>query len=530
MLRNVLMHRCCYLIRNGLLIVSILFFSLNICFAQTSLLSELNLKKYYFVDEITVDLPKKQRVIQQEGLAYQFAVPYKLDFPVAYPSDSDLKKDFVRYFVELTATDANAINFSVTGLKQSDIIVVFVKNKETKMVYGPFFANDNDFDITAFPVFNTESILIEFIARNPIPPGKLKIAKAGFSYDQEYNGLSGDCNVDVNCNEGFIWQNVKRSVVKLVIDNGLLCTGTVMNNAAVDGKPYILTANHCISSPREAANTVFYFNYESHNCDDPASYYPDQNDYVMSGAELKATKFDYDGRLDFTLLLLNENIPDSYNPYFAGWSASEVPPEHTVCIHHPMGDVKKISVDYNVAVTASFSNEFDENSHWRILKWDVGVTEGGSSGSALFNQEYQVVGDLTGGDAACDYPYNDYYTKFNLAFDKYPDSTEQIKYWLDPEDIGIRELEGYPEKNVEINEDYVFFPNPADNVLYMKSSKLMYDVWVKIYNTTGGIAWRKYYSNLNQMLVLDVPANLKGLYVVEIVTYDGRIRKKVFFE
>ncbi len=517
-------------IKKVILSCLLFLFSVSISFAQTSILHESDVKKQFYTDEIVIDLPQKRRVIEQDDLAHQFAVPYTMNHPVKHIADPDIKTEYARYLVEIKATDARAINFSVTGLMQANIRAVYVKNTRNKKVYGPFFADQNAYDITAFPVFNTESLLIEFIANKPVTGEQLKITKAGLTYNEKYPGLSGDCNVDVNCTEGLIWQNAKRAVVKLIIDNTYICSGTLLNTTSNDEKPYLLTANHCINSPWQAANTVFYFNYESKSCNDPASFYPDPNDFVMNGAKLKATKYDYWGRLDFSLLLLNETIPNSFSPYFAGWSASESAPEHTVCLHHPQGDVKKISIDFNTAETASFSTEFDAHSHWRILKWDIGVTEGGSSGSALFNQNYQVVGDLTGGEAACDYPYNDYYTKFHLAFDKYADSSEQLKYWLDPEATEVRSYAGFPDKNIETDEEYVLYPNPADEVFYIKSNKLLYDVWIIIYNQNGFVEWRNYYSNVNKMLAVQAPSSLKGLYVIELITHDNRVRKKIFFK
>ena len=36
-------------------------------------------------------------------------------------------------------------------------------------------------------------------------------------------------------------------------------------------------------------------------------------------------------------------------------------------------------------------------THVRLEDWDLGTTEGGSSGSPLFNQDHRVIGQLHGG-------------------------------------------------------------------------------------------------------------------------------------
>ena len=100
------------------------------------------------------------------------------------------------------------------------------------------------------------------------------------------------------------------------------------------------------------------------------------------------------------------------NPIYAGWSNEFFPPENSVTIHHPNGDVKKISVDNDPAVVTSYS-DFDDNAFWNILQWDIGTTEAGSSGAPLFDQDHRVIGILSGGDASCGHSVNDYFLHVN---------------------------------------------------------------------------------------------------------------------
>jgi lysyl endopeptidase len=72
-------------------------------------------------------------------------------------------------------------------------------------------------------------------------------------------------------------------------------------------------------------------------------------------------------------------------------------------IHHPNGDQKKIS-QTTLATTAS---KYEDNANWASINthikvtWAQGTTESGSSGSALFNPEGRIVGQLHGGAASC---------------------------------------------------------------------------------------------------------------------------------
>lgn len=261
-----------------------------------------------------------------------------------------------------------------------------------------------------------------------------------------YFGRSGGCNVDINCPSGDDWQSVKRAVCRIIFKRGTsgtseLCTGTLINNTSRDQTAYLFTANHCIDKDFPAQSAVFYFGYESPNCNG----FDGMTNKTIAGSSLLSTS----DSLDFSLLLLSEDIPDSYNPYYSGWSLSSNPSTSSVSIHHPLGDVKKIATDtdpvsgFPQAVNPpSWLKESITNGFWRVERWEEGTTEGGSSGSPLFNPNKQLVGNLTGGDATCTNPVNDYFSKFHLCWDYYPDSVKQVKYWLDRQSLGLSAMGG----------------------------------------------------------------------------------------
>jgi hypothetical protein len=74
-------------------------------------------------------------------------------------------------------------------------------------------------------------------------------------------------------------------------------------------------------------------------------------------------------------------------------------------MHHPGGGIKKICQDTDALTQATFNLA----PCWKISTWEQGVTEGGSSGSPLFDQNHRIVGQLFGGQASCALPLNDYY-------------------------------------------------------------------------------------------------------------------------
>lgn len=249
-------------------------------------------------------------------------------------------------------------------------------------------------------------------------------------------GNSGACNINVNCPQGDAWQVEKRSVA-LITDGGwAVCSGALVNNTNNDGTPYFLTANHCLGGE---SGWLFYFNHESASCSGSTGPVDDS----ISGSELKASN----AGSDVALLLLDETPPASWNVQYAGWDAtdSESAVSSATGIHHPSGDVKKICFEEDAPY-----HSFQAGAQvWFIDNWEEGVTEGGSSGSPLFNQSHRIIGQLYGGASACAGTVNnglfDYYGRFGVSWDAGSSASTRLSDWLAPGNPGITVLDGWPE-------------------------------------------------------------------------------------
>lgn len=245
---------------------------------------------------------------------------------------------------------------------------------------------------------------------------------------------AGECNIDINCELGEEWSEVKNSVCRLIVNGVEICTGALINNTAEDQKPYIISAAHCYDRWEYAETSVYVFNYESPYCA-PLDGDPGNS---ISGAIMKA-QFD---SLDFALAELSLVPPPEFRPYYAGWNRSDEIPASTTTIHHPQGDIKKIAIDKDSPVISDFNSSYTENGFLKILQWEEGVTEIGSSGGPLFNDDKNIIGTLTGGVATCKNPVKDYFERFSLSWDYKNDSTKQLKCWLDPLNTKTKELNG----------------------------------------------------------------------------------------
>lgn len=373
-------------------------------------------------------------------------------FRFAYPFDVSLSPNNSGTWYNTTKVNVWQLRIRSSGAYSLNLIFdqyrlpensrLFLISEKTGEIKGAYTSDNNsESQIFAIEPIEGDELFLQY--EEPVNvsfPGELHISKVAHDFvgiatkDHRPLGLSGACNVNVNCDVANGSENVRDGVCRIIIEGTEICTGTMVNNTALDGTPYVLTANHCIKTEAQAQASVFLFNYESPYCE---SIDGDVS-RSMSGSSLKSS-FD---SLDFALVRLNTIPPYNYRAYLAGWNRNNVAPTSSICIHHPLGDIKKVSIDSDAAITAKFNSSYHPKGFWNILRWEKGVTEQGSSGGPLFDQDRKLVGTLTGGAATCTLPTNDYFEKFALAWNYRKETNKQLKTWLDPLSSGAEKLDG----------------------------------------------------------------------------------------
>ncbi|KPK86591.1 MAG: hypothetical protein AMS27_04690 [Bacteroides sp. SM23_62_1] len=329
-----------------------------------------------------------------------------------------------------------------------------------------------------------------------------------------------------------------RAVCRISVNNTKWCTGVLLNTPDLTPEPYILTVAHCIGSQNEASKSIFYFNYESPECDGPDG----SINHSISGSQLIATgdtlgdNLNRDS-LDFSLVKLTVTPPDSFSVFLAGWNRDTTAASQTASIHHPHGDVKKISFDYDKPVTSyhtpNYYPDYVDFSHWRIIQWDLATTEMGSSGAPLFDQNKRVVGILTGGEARCVSSVDDYYTKIDYAWDYYTSPLKHLKTWLDPTNSGVIAIDGrdfinsaedYQQEQVQI------YPNPGSGrYLINPGQPFQGTILINVFSLAGEIIFTDkilhpglYELNLNN--------HTPGLYIVRLIFPDRIYTAKIILQ
>ncbi|MEM7162307.1 MAG: T9SS type A sorting domain-containing protein [Bacteroidota bacterium] len=352
------------------------------------------------------------------------------------------------WYLPIKCIDAFAISVTFSEFKLMPGAQLFIWDQKKEGYLGSFtHENNKEWGSFATQLIHSDRIVVEVyepkktIGKNIYTIGTVVQAYRSIlpkfqSVQSETQrgpfGNSGPCNINVNCPEGLDWQDEKTSVALITSGGFAACSGALINNAAQDATPYFLTADHCLGGQN---NWVFYFNHETEECIGNTG----PTNMSISGSSLLANA----SGSDFALLELSEAIPDDFNACFAGWDNSDIENvSAAVGIHHPAGDLKKICFEDD----APYHNFAAGAQVWYIDEWELGVTEGGSSGSPLFDQNHRIIGQLYGGAAACSGSVNngqfDYYGRLGVSWDG-TSSSNRLRDWLDPGNSGITVMDTY---------------------------------------------------------------------------------------
>ncbi|MDX2443308.1 MAG: T9SS type A sorting domain-containing protein [Bacteroidales bacterium] len=486
-------------------------------------------------------LEEDEFIDSQDGYPFRFSSNFKVNLSTEN-SGRWYEVDKGRIWqVRLKSVGAHSMHLIFSQYNLPPGATVYIYNAEKTHILGAFTDENNKAwgGLGVAPVVGDEIFVEYYEPKDASFSGMLSIGEIGHGYRDIFGindnrfGLSEKCNKDIICSVADDWQIEKHAVCRIIYTNlsgnSYLCTGSLINNTNSDGIPYFLTANHCIPTINEAQTAIFYFNYESPSCNGPDG----DISQTISGSELRATT----NKLDFSLLEMSQSVPLDYEPYFAGWDATPDPPENSTGIHHPLGDVKKISF-YNFPATTDdfiYEFDFDDSTHWYIENWSSGITQGGSSGSPLFNQNHHIVGDLTGGSIIANCTSADaYYAKFSDSWDKYSSNKEQLKYWLDPDTTNIQSLDGYSPTGLKIRNirsvDKVFdiYPNPTSGYFTIQAKEDGLEIeQVELYDVLGKKVLERILAASKGSITIKTNSLSEGLYLVRVYTKKEILTSKV---
>ena len=405
---------------------------------------------------VNVNQPTEENLTKIQADPYNYAIAIRQAVDLAdFKSTSRYVEGKERgfYYLGFHSKNAKSLALRLKNIILPDQTELYFLNPVSNEFLGPFTNEDIAAGKSMFSGFLSGAYIVMEVScpLNSISNLKMDINALDYGFDKNLIedgrsilgfGEALSCEVNVNCPDNTHWQEVRKSVCRITVvtDQATYwCSGTLINNTSEDKHPYVLTAKHCyFNEDPQYDMWVFDFAYESDGCANPASA-PGFNS--IFGAEIVAERTDS----DFLLVELDNSVPDSYDVVYAGWDRGSNLSDTSAMIGHPVGDIKKISIDYDPAEIHPTDLDFGvflaPANHFFELEFDLGIFEGGSSGGPMLNEEARLVGQLTGGFADACNSVITYYGMFSRSWNDGANSTARLKEWLDPLDLNPLSLD-----------------------------------------------------------------------------------------
>ncbi len=466
----------------------------------------------------------KEESITKE-LPLRFAIPFNREIDLIEEGFNYIDDEGnANWIIELNLHGAYGVGVLFSDFRLPEGGELFVFNENKTSVNGAITSlNNNERNVLhVSPVQGDKVFVLYSEPSNADYRGTLKINIVTHLYRDVFHlnkgfGDSGSCNINVSCSDGDPWTDEVRSVAMIINENGSRwCTGALVNNTSLDGTPYFLTAEHCL--PTDLSNLgvwSFIFNYISDDCD------PSVNGLLgnsIFGAEVRASNTTN----DFALLELDAAPPSDYDVYYSGWSRSTLFITSTVGLHHPSGDVMKISTDVDSPGLSAYLGG-SGTDYWEVGDWDSGTTEGGSSGSPLYNQSGKIIGQLRGGFASCSNDQADYYGAFNKSWDSGSLASERLMDWLDPSEDDPNSLSGANLNSLGIEDlnsanNILIYPNPTSSFINLSAAPSFYIKKIVISDMSGRKIREVRIENFaGEAIQIDVSFLSQGIYQLILI-------------
>lgn len=318
-----------------------------------------------------------------------------------------------KWYWAITSKDALSLDFAFDKFFLPEGAELHIYNTTKTMLIGPITAKHNNKKrkLSTFSLVGDSAVIELYVPIQVHDKTIFHISSIIHGYVNFLSGDSGDpvaltctTHINANCAEGNTMENEKKAVTLLVSGGFRRCTGTLLNNACNNLRPNILTALHCIDgittgihngeidAAEEAvvSNMLFIFHYKTSSCAGNSA----SINVCFEGADVLNSQ----ENSDMALLELEQQPNLSSDVHYAGWSNAVAVPNTAFGISHPGGNPMKLAFEDNAPVRETWDDWMPGDLLSWSVRWNRGAVEGGSSGSALFNPQNRVIGQLAGHD------------------------------------------------------------------------------------------------------------------------------------
>ena len=414
-------------------------------------------------------LTEEDEANEKLGISYfRFGYEHKVNLTLENSGQwFDLPNGDRLWQLRIVCPNALSINLTYDKFWLPDGAKFFVYSNDKEQYIGAFTSENNQGtheDIAGFAtelIYSNSIILEYYLPAATQEKGVISLDNVVHSYREVFqnfnnNNKIGDsfqglppCRVGINCSAGQDWQVEKRAIALIMRGGASWGTGSLINNTNYDFKPLFLTAKHVIDNAifnSSIAQVQFRWNFES-----PAT---NCNNNSLSGTIYTTTgakKLSSNIVTDFELVELTDHpakFPD-YTPYYLGWDRTGNVSSDGVCIHHPAGYTKSISLYStaptnctNCAILVDGGILYTMSNYWKVC-W-INTSNGasgmydGSSGAALLNSNRKIIGQLWGKDPCSGSLPNcntgqsrcSFFGKFHLSWIGGGTNTTRLSDWL----------------------------------------------------------------------------------------------------
>lgn len=431
------------------------------------------------------ELIEEDKRTENTNSPYRFGKAFNVSFNLNDGTWTNVENGRL-WTMSFSSEGALSLNFVFDDFHLPEGAELYIENQKGTVLYGPVKTKDipkSGFFLTDIIPGSQVKIYI-FEPSDVKGTSTLTIRRVVHGYrgnltSDPYGNVGGSasCHIDVACEPSYAEES--NAVALILLSGGnYWCSGSLQMATDLSFKPYFLTAFHCADSNKnkelsdsEISNAeawMFKFFFKKTTCGG--------TDYTGTTYNSATFRAGY-AFSDFLLMEINHNLKQNSSLTWLGWDKSGNVPSSGVCIQHPNGDLMKIAISDNSAITSSFNGY--SNNGWR-MRWNSngGVTQRGSSGSPLLNQNKKVVGqvygknpeDINESNEICGRK-NTHFGKFSLSWTGGGHTYDKLSNWLDP--VGTNQTTTNSSSPISIEGDLY---TSTSNVYYVENLPSGYTV------------------------------------------------------